>query len=614
MFRLFSILHVGPWLLGLPLVIGGAASQASAVDLTPATQASPPPPSTSQHPAVLISQVRPLGELLSGTQVMVNGRSFSIPWSQWRSGTSPQVRTGLADWGVSQAFGVELLNTAGLDQQPVQWFSDALQTPLAAPVRLMPPFRYLDLTEHGQRWGWQMQVRGTTLQIVSPASNVRGIRQGKQSWGDRIVLDLDRPAPWQVNEAGGEAVVTLDAAIAPAIAQAFKSLPGNVVQTVRVESGVNQTRLRLTPRTRFRVWSLANPNRLIVDVRPDAWVEQNIQWAPGVRWRQQLVTVGTQRFPVLWLEVNPRQPGLTIQPILPNAVTLVGTAPLAQTARQAVATAAINAGFFNRNNQLPLGAIRQDGRWKSGPILGRGAIAWDSTGTFRMGRLSLQEVLVTSTGQQFPLTHLNSAYLQAGIARYTTDWGATYTPLTDTEILVPVQNNQVIAPPTTTTVGAPPVPIPADGYLLVFRSNQAAAKAFSPGVGLRLDQSVTPPDFDRFPQILGAGPLLVQNRAVVLDAAAEKFSLVFSQELAARSAIGLTPSGLVILATVHTRLSGGGVSLTDMAQIMQQLGATDALNLDGGSSSTLYLGGQVRDRLPSSSARVHNGIGVFLSP
>lgn len=613
MFRLLSSLHLGPWLLGLALMVGSTPLQAFAVDLNRRIQASPDPPPMSR-PTTWLSQARPPAGLPSGTQVVVNGRSFSIPWSQWRLGTSPQVRIGLADWGVSQVLGVELLNTTGASQQPVQWFSDAIQTPLVAPVRLTPPFRYLDLTELGQRWGWQMQVSGTTLRVVSPPSNVLAIRQGKQSWGDRIVLDLDRPTPWQVNEAGSEAVVTLDASISPAIAQAFKSLPGNFVQTLRVEAAANQTRLRLTSRSRFRVWSLANPNRLIVDVRPDAWVEQDIQWAPGLRWRQQTVTLGTQRFPVLWLEVNPRQPGLTIQPILPNATTLVGTAPLLQTARQAVATAAINAGFFNRNNQLPLGAIRQDGRWKSGPILSRGAIAWDGTGVFKMGRLSLQETLMTSTGQRFPLTHLNSAYLQAGIARYTPDWGVTYTPLTDTEILIPVQNNQVIAQATTTSTGAKPVPIPVDGYLLVFRSNQTAATAFPPGTGVRLEQSVTPPDFDRFPQILAAGPLLVQNRAVVLDAAAEKFSLAFSQELAARSAIGLTPSGMVILATVHTRLGGGGASLTDIAQIMQQLGATDALNLDGGSSTTLYLGGQVRDRLPSSSARVHNGIGVFLSP
>jgi Phosphodiester glycosidase len=599
MLRITSSVQVGSLLFGWVLLASTPALPAAARD--------PVPP--------LLSQASPQSPLLSGTQVMLNGRSLPVPWSQWRSAGSPQVRTGIVDWGVTQMLGVEWLNAAAASQQPVQWFSDAVQNPLVLLTRIAPPFRYLDVTELGKKFGWQMQVSGTTLQIVSPPANVLAIRQGKQSWGDRIVLDLDRSAPWQVDEAMGEAGVTLDAAVTPAISQAFKSIPGNFVQTLRVEPGTNQTRLRLTTSARFRVWSLANPNRLIIDVRPDALVDQDIQWAPGLRWRRQTVTLGSNRFPVLWLEVNPRQPGLTLQPILPSATTLVGTAPLAQTARQTQATAAINAGFFNRNNQLPLGTIRQNGRWRSGPILGRGAIGWDAMGSFKLGRLTLQETVITPTGQRFALTHLNSAYLQAGIARYTADWGATYAPLTDAEILITVQNNQVVAQQTVAAAaGLAPVPIPANGYVLVLRSNAAAAAAFPVGTVLRLERSLSPPDFDRFPTIIAAGPLLLQNRQVVLDADAEKFSKAFIQELAARSAIGLTPNGTVILATVHTRIGGGGASLNDMAQLMLQLGATDALNLDGGSSTTLYLGGQIRDRLPRSAARVHNGIGIFLQP
>ena len=65
---------------------------------------------------------------------------------------------------------------------------------------------------------------------------------------------------------------------------------------------------------------------------------------------------------------------------------------------------------------------------------------------------------------------------------------------------------------------------------------------------------------------------------------------------------------------VHTRVGGSGASLDEMAQIMQSLGATDALNLDGGSSTGLVLGGQLIDRSPVTAARVHNGIGVFVNP
>ena len=55
-------------------------------------------------------------------------------------------------------------------------------------------------------------------------------------------------------------------------------------------------------------------------------------------------------------------------------------------------------------------------------------------------------------------------------------------------------------------------------------------------------------------------------------------------------------------------------SLAEMAEIMQQLGAVDALNLDGGSSTSLALGGQLIDRSSVTAAQVHNGLGIFIAP
>ena len=43
-----------------------------------------------------------------------------------------------------------------------------------------------------------------------------------------------------------------------------------------------------------------------------------------------------------------------------------------------------------------------------------------------------------------------------------------------------------------------------------------------------------------------------------------------------------------------------------------RLGAVDALNLDGGGSSALVLGGDLGDRHSSTVGRVNNGIGLFI--
>jgi exopolysaccharide biosynthesis protein len=54
--------------------------------------------------------------------------------------------------------------------------------------------------------------------------------------------------------------------------------------------------------------------------------------------------------------------------------------------------------------------------------------------------------------------------------------------------------------------------------------------------------------------------------------------------------------------------------LGELAQLLQQMGLVDALNLDGGSSTSLFLGGQLVDRSPATAAKVNNGLGIFLSP
>jgi hypothetical protein len=568
-------------------------------------------PAPQPRPVTLISQIP--SSTHQGSQVILNGRPLPAEWSQWQVNGSG-IRTGISDAGLTQLIGIELLNTENAAIQPVQWFSDPNSNPLSLSTRLIGPLRYLDITDFAQQFGWQMQVTGNALQIFSGAAKVLGVRQAKQPWGDRLVIELDRPATWQTDQTSQEFTLTFDAQTDPTLLEAFKPTISDQVSSLQLEPVGNQTRLRLgiSVSLRPRIWSLSNPNRLIVDVRPDSLVNRNILWAPGLRWRSQILNLGADRFPIVWLEVNPRQSEVSLKPILPNSNTVTGIAALAQTARLSQAAAAINGGFFNRNNQLPLGAIRQSGRWLSGPILNRGAIAWNDAGDFKIDRLTLQETLITAAGQRLPVTNLNSGYIQAGIARYTADWGPAYSPLSNNEILVTVQNNRVVNQQTNEIVGSNSVPIPKEGYLLVLRSNKSVATALAVGTTLQLESITNPPEFNRYPQIVAAGPLLVQNRQIVLDPKAEKFSQAFAIEQASRSAIGQLSDGTLLVVAVHNRIDGAGANLSEMAQLMQQLGAINALNLDGGSSTTLYLGGQILDRLPRTSARVHNGIGVFV--
>ena len=61
-----------------------------------------------------------------------------------------------------------------------------------------------------------------------------------------------------------------------------------------------------------------------------------------------------------------------------------------------------------------------------------------------------------------------------------------------------------------------------------------------------------------------------------------------------RTAIGLKPDGTVVLLVADGRSKGvaEGLSLTELTLIMRWLGCCDAVNLDGGGSSTMYVRGK----------------------
>lgn len=565
--------------------------------------------------------------LKQGNIISLNNQKFPVSWIQWTENSI--LHTGISDTGAMQIFGLKLLNNNQPNSQEVAWFSDKS---ILLTAQLIPPYRYLDLTKFLENSGKNLQINGDIFSINSPPSEIISIREGKQAWGKRVVLELSRPTFWQVSQAPSQGVVMLNSTIQASLLKQFSTMKtgktiadqkdeddlgsGTGNTSFYLENNASKTKLFLSLPTsnKLQVSSLNNPPRLIIDVRPDAPEIKEIVWADGIIWQQQFIGLGKDIFPVTWLEIDAKSPKIFLKPITTNLNSLQGTGSVTTMANLWQTSAAINGGFFNRNTQQPLGAIRQDGRWLSGPILNRGAIAWNNQGKFKVGRLSLQETLTTATGQKLAISHLNSGYVQKGLARYTPAWGKNYTPSTDNEIIAIVQNNQIISQQSGGRSGQIPFNIPTDGYLLTFRGNSISSSGLPVGTQVSLESNTIPADFNQYANILGAGPLMLENGRITLDSASEQFNKGFQQQNASRSAIAVHQNEKLMMITVHNRVGGKGPTLTEMATLLKQLGAKDALNLDGGSSTALSLGGQLIDRSAVTAARVHNGLGVFVAP
>jgi exopolysaccharide biosynthesis protein len=102
-------------------------------------------------------------------------------------------------------------------------------------------------------------------------------------------------------------------------------------------------------------------------------------------------------------------------------------------------------------------------------------------------------------------------------------------------------------------------------------------------------------------ETVGGRPLLVRDSAIVASVDAEG---LFSQGRHPRTAAGIARGGkrlLLVVVDGRQKPYSDGMTLRELATVMLALGARDAINLDGGGSTTLVV-----DDSTASGLRIAN--------
>ncbi len=177
------------------------------------------------------------------------------------------------------------------------------------------------------------------------------------------------------------------------------------------------------------------------------------------------------------------------------------------------------------------------------------------------------------------------------LVMYTPRWGEVLAPCAQCTRLVVSGEAVVVAKYT----HAQPVEIPSEGYVISGFGRYAPLLAKvheGEGVWTRLQ---TRPEWKKLAYALGGGPRLVKDGRPHITASPEIFGRDVSDGATSRSAVAITQDGLLMLVAVETPPDkpGRGVTLTELAQILVKLGARDAMNLDGGGSTTIVQRDQV---------------------
>jgi exopolysaccharide biosynthesis protein len=102
-------------------------------------------------------------------------------------------------------------------------------------------------------------------------------------------------------------------------------------------------------------------------------------------------------------------------------------------------------------------------------------------------------------------------------------------------------------------------------------------------------------DWTDVTDVISAGPVLLRNGEIQPVWVDEELTLGFSTSAHARTAIGYTRDTVIYLVVIdgYQPAISNGISIHNLSKYMKNLGCTDALNLDGGGSSTMVIWNKV---------------------
>jgi len=166
--------------------------------------------------------------------------------------------------------------------------------------------------------------------------------------------------------------------------------------------------------------------------------------------------------------------------------------------------------------------------------------------------------------------------------------------------------------------------IPADGFVISTSGNarEWALKDLRRGTPVQLLLNLSPVETEladlwtQATNVIGGGPQLIKNGRVEITNAAEKILPSFVTDGHPRTAIAKLKSGQLLLITVDGRQPGEsiGMSLTMLADLLMEFGAVEAINLDGGGSTTMVIRNKLVNKPSDASGERPVSDAILLYP
>lgn len=448
------------------------------------------------------------------------------------------------------------------------------------------------------------------MAFAAPAqqSNVMNIRLSQRAEAVRVVFDLDGIPMYQVKVENNGMRIVLDL---PATINktALKDLliQDDVVKSIKfsaAEGNAFRATIDLHRKAAYKAEPLNQPYRLYIDIlkKQDQKIVKEI--APGLKHITEVRGGENGLITAHILDVDLKA-GYRLRPELARG-KVVGRETLSGIAGRTQALAAVNASYFAASGEI-LGLTKIDHAVVSTTYLARSAFGILGDGTPIFGQAEYNGSVILPDGSSLPISGVNCERGENGLVLYNSHYDAgtgsnaygTEYVLKDGVVSAIYDANAPLAPGT--------VVVSAHGA-----SREKLAK-LKVGDKVRISEELGDP-WNRAAHILGVGPMLVKDGSVYLTTKAEAFGPDVAGGRAPRTAVGVTKDQHVLLVVVDGRQAHSrGYTLLEMALFMQEHGAVNAVNFDGGGSSEMVVSGKIVNS-PSDGNERNIGSALVILP
>ena len=304
----------------------------------------------------------------------------------------------------------------------------------------------------------------------------------------------------------------------------------------------------------------------------------------------------------------PKSSSFEIRPILGEGSS-IGRGYLTQMVKQTNAAAGINTLYFDSDTWI-VGNFKIYDDWVAADATPRTALAlYENEGPKILPSLQYTGYVENAKGDRYPLTGMNRARYANEIIWYNNFYGSsTGTNAYGAELQVDKGKVTYVAPYGNSK-------LLNHGFVLSGHGDGANFLRKIPvDSKIKIVQTFNNADADRAKHLLGAGPLLVLDSKVNVQSEIESIPKDIANGRAPRTAIGVRKDGTILLVVVDGRSATSiGLTLNELAEYLVKLGADKAMNLDGGGSSEMVIGNEIKNSPSDGHERkIRAGLGVFL--